>query len=78
MRAVLCLIRLHGGVAEQRRQLVVFRFDGKELVEHHVILLASRVYPPDTGGKNATSSPSATGVENLAYAAFTAADNEAR
>ncbi len=31
-------------------------------------------YPPDTGGRNATSSPSATGVCLRAYVALTATD----
>jgi len=34
VRTVLGLVSLHGRVAEQREQFVVFRFDGEELVEH--------------------------------------------
>ncbi len=60
------------GSAEQAGQLVVARFDGRELVEHHGVGLSLQIrliprlnrgcgrgrHPPDTGGRNATSSPS--------------------
>ena len=52
--AVLVRVRLHGRGRQERRQLLVVRLDGIQLVQHDV------TQPPETGGRNATSSPSAT------------------
>ena len=64
--AVLGRIALHLGRAEPLQQLLVLPFGGCQLVEHMTTLAyaarahASSIHPPETGGRNATSSPSAS------------------
>ena len=67
-------VGLHGGIGHLGHQLVVTRFCGGQLVQH-VNLVGGpsiRCYPPETGGRNATSSPGASGVVRRAYSALTA------
>ena len=47
VRAVLGLVRLHGGVAEQREQFVVFRFDGESACRASLILSVARSQKPE-------------------------------
>ena len=75
MRTELRRVSLDGGIGHLGHQPLVLRLDGVELIEHVCRLLISagvtRVipanrnfavipHPPDTGGRNATSSPSSS------------------